>query len=99
VHFWDLADQYGTHPHARLALKSIKRDQVTILTKTHATSEAEDEAFQFALARDVLDYSRLAPKTSENSARWPSPPGATLSPPPIDLARSARVSACSSRAR
>src|SRR6266481_9715741 len=41
VHFWDLADQYGTHPYAKRALSGmVKRDQVTILTKTHATTEA-----------------------------------------------------------
>jgi aryl-alcohol dehydrogenase-like predicted oxidoreductase len=39
--FWDVADQYGTHPHVKLALKTVKRDRVAIMTKTHANTEAE----------------------------------------------------------
>src|SRR3954451_20977160 len=31
VTFWDCADQYGTHPHVRLALKKAPREKVTIL--------------------------------------------------------------------
>ncbi len=72
VHFWDLADQYGTHPHAKLALKSIKRDQVTILTKTHATSEAEMRAdldrFRQELGTDYLDIVLLH---NMQSPTWP----------------------------
>jgi len=72
VHFWDLADQYGTHPHARLALQSIKRDQVTILTKTHATSEAEMRAdldrFRRELGTDYLDIVLLH---NMQSPTWP----------------------------
>lgn len=41
VTFWDLADQYGSHPNAKLALKTVPRDKVVILTKTHASTEAE----------------------------------------------------------
>ena len=41
VHFWDLADQYGSHPHAKRALATVKRDGVVILTKTHASTEKE----------------------------------------------------------
>ena len=41
VGFWDLADQYGSHPNAKLALKTVQRDKVVILTKTHASTEAE----------------------------------------------------------
>ena len=40
LRFWDLADQYGSHPHAKLALQTVKRDQVVILSKTHASNEA-----------------------------------------------------------
>ena len=72
VHFWDLADQYGTHPHAKLALQSIKRDQVTILTKTHATSEAEMRAdldrFRRELGTDYLDIVLLH---NMQSPAWP----------------------------
>jgi 1-deoxyxylulose-5-phosphate synthase len=44
LRFWDLADQYGSHPHARMALKTVKRDNVVILTKTHASTEDEMRA-------------------------------------------------------
>jgi aryl-alcohol dehydrogenase-like predicted oxidoreductase len=36
INFWDTADQYGSHPHVREALKSVDREQVVILTKTNA---------------------------------------------------------------
>jgi aryl-alcohol dehydrogenase-like predicted oxidoreductase len=59
LNFWDLADQYGSHPHARLALSSLKRDQVVILTKTHARTEAEMRAdldrFRRELGTDMID--------------------------------------------
>ena len=59
VTFWDSADQYGSHPHLRAALKSIPRDKVTILTKTHASTEAEAKAdldrFRKELNTDYLD--------------------------------------------
>jgi aryl-alcohol dehydrogenase-like predicted oxidoreductase len=57
--FWDLADQYGSHPHAKLALASVPREKVTILTKTHATTEAEMRAdldrFRKEIGTDYLD--------------------------------------------
>lgn len=59
VTFWDCADQYGTHPHAKAALKYVKRENVTILTKTHANTEAEMRAdldrFRRELGTDYLD--------------------------------------------
>ncbi len=61
VTFWDAADQYGSHPHLREALKSggIPREKVTILTKTRATTEAEARAdldrFRRELGTDYLD--------------------------------------------
>src|SRR5579872_3322836 len=53
VTFWDSADQYGTHPNVKLALKGIPREKVTILTKTHASTEREMRADldRFQLAR------------------------------------------------
>ena len=50
LHFWDLADQYGSHPHAKLALQTVQRDKVVILSKTHASTEQE--------MRDDLDRFR-----------------------------------------
>ncbi|MFW6289669.1 MAG: aldo/keto reductase [Mariniphaga sp.] len=36
VYFWESADQYGTHPHLKEALKKVDRENVVLLTKTHA---------------------------------------------------------------
>jgi aryl-alcohol dehydrogenase-like predicted oxidoreductase len=56
---WDLADQYGSHPHAKEALRSVSRDRVVILTKTHASTEAEMRAdldrFRKEIGTDTLD--------------------------------------------
>ena len=59
VTFWDTADQYGSHPHVREALKGVSREKVTILSKTHASTEAEMKAdldrFRRELNTDYLD--------------------------------------------
>ncbi len=34
IRFWDSADQYGSHPHMKEALKSLDRQSVTITSKT-----------------------------------------------------------------
>jgi aryl-alcohol dehydrogenase-like predicted oxidoreductase len=44
LNFWDLADSYGSHPHAKEALKTVKRDRVVIMTKTSANTEEEMRA-------------------------------------------------------
>jgi aryl-alcohol dehydrogenase-like predicted oxidoreductase len=59
VTFWDSADQYGTHPHLKLALQGLPREKVTILTKTHASTEREMRAdldrFRKELGTDYID--------------------------------------------
>jgi len=59
VTLWDSADQYGTHPHVKEALKRTKRDRVAILTKTHASTEREMRAdldrFRRELGTDYID--------------------------------------------
>jgi len=59
VTFWDSADQYGTHPHLKAALKRVPRQRVTILSKTHASTEAEMRAdldrFRHELGTDYID--------------------------------------------
>lgn len=59
VTFWDTADQYGSHPHVREALKGVPREKVTILSKTHASTEAEMKSdldrFRRELNTDYLD--------------------------------------------
>ena len=59
VTFWDTADQYGSHPHVREALKTVKRENVAILTKTHASTEkemwADLDRFRKELGTDYID--------------------------------------------
>lgn len=59
ITFWDTADQYGSHPHIREALKKTPREKVTLLTKTHASTEAEMRAdldrFRKELNTDYFD--------------------------------------------
>lgn len=51
--FWDLADGYGSHPHARMALQTVARDSVVILTKTRASTEAEMRADLDRFRREI----------------------------------------------
>jgi aryl-alcohol dehydrogenase-like predicted oxidoreductase len=59
VTLWDSADQYGTHPHLKEALKRVPREKIAVLTKTHASTEAEMKAdldrFRRELGVDRLD--------------------------------------------
>ncbi len=59
VTFFDSADQYGTHPHIREALKRVPREKVTLLTKTHASTEkdmrADLDRFRRELGTDYID--------------------------------------------
>jgi aryl-alcohol dehydrogenase-like predicted oxidoreductase len=59
INFWDSADQYGSHPHLRAALKSVPREKVVILSKTHASTEKEMRAdldrFRRELGTDYID--------------------------------------------
>jgi aryl-alcohol dehydrogenase-like predicted oxidoreductase len=59
ITFWDSADQYGTHPHLKEALKSVPRDRVTILSKTHASTDKEMKAdldrFRREIGTDYID--------------------------------------------
>lgn len=70
--FWDSADQYGTHPHLKEALKRVPREKIVILTKTHASTEKEMNAdldrFRKELGTDYLDIMLLHCMTDSN---WP----------------------------
>ena len=72
IFFWDSADQYGTHPHLKEALKYVPREKVVILTKTHATTEEEMKAdldrFRQEIGTDYLDIVLLHFMTQDN---WP----------------------------
>jgi predicted aldo/keto reductase-like oxidoreductase len=73
VIFWDSADQYGTHPNLKEALKSIPREKVVIMSKTRASTEEEMTAdldrFRKEIGTDYIDILLLHCMTSEN---WPS---------------------------
>lgn len=73
INFWDSADQYGTHPHLKEALKYVPREKVVILTKTHATTEQEMkndlDRFRLELGTDYLDMCLLHFMTDPE---WPT---------------------------
>ncbi len=59
INFWDTADQYGSHPHVKEALKKVDRDQVVILTKTNSKTykdvKKDLERFKGELGTDHFD--------------------------------------------
>jgi aryl-alcohol dehydrogenase-like predicted oxidoreductase len=59
ITFWDLADQYGSHPHAAAALRRVGRENVILTTKTVSRTPAEIhqdlDRFRRELATDTLD--------------------------------------------
>jgi 1-deoxyxylulose-5-phosphate synthase len=59
VTFFDSADQYGTHPYVREALKGLPREKVAVLSKTHASTAAEMRAdldrFRRELGTEYID--------------------------------------------
>ncbi|HUU29008.1 MAG TPA: aldo/keto reductase [archaeon] len=70
ITFWDMADNYGSHPLYREALKYIPRDKVVILTKSF-TRDAEGmqkdiERFRVELGSDMLDILLLHCLTDDN---------------------------------
>ncbi len=72
ITFWDSADQYGTHPHVREGLKRVPREKVTILSKTHASTEKEMredlDRFRRELNTDYIDILLLH---CMMDAQWP----------------------------
>ncbi|SHJ06872.1 Aldo/keto reductase family protein [Tangfeifania diversioriginum] len=71
VFFWESADQYGTHPHLKEALKAVDREKVVLLTKTHARTEKEMKAdldrFRKEMGTDYIDMVLLHALTNP---RW-----------------------------
>jgi len=72
VFFWDSADQYGSHPHLKEALKYVPREKIVILSKTHATTEQEMkddlDRFRQELGTDYIDILLLHCMMENN---WP----------------------------
>ena len=72
ITFWDSADQYGTHPHVKEALNSVPRDKVTILSKTHASTEKEMRADLDRFRREIgTDYIDILLLHCMLDADWP----------------------------
>ncbi len=59
VFFWESADQYGTHPHLKEALKVIDRGKVVLMTKTHAQTaeqmKADLDRYRKEIGTDYID--------------------------------------------
>ncbi len=71
VYFWESADQYGTHPHMKEALKSVDREKVVLLTKTHAKTEAEMKADLDRYRREIgTDYIEIVLLHALTNPRW-----------------------------
>lgn len=73
VTFWDSADQYGSHPHLRAGLKSgVQREKLTILSKTHASTEAEMRADLDRFRKEIgTDYIDIVLLHCMMDADWP----------------------------
>jgi len=73
INFWDSADEYGSHPHLKEALRSVKRDKVTILTKTHARTAKEMKSdldrFRKEIGTEYIDILLLHCLTDPD---WPA---------------------------
>lgn len=72
ITLWDSADQYGSHPHLKMALQNVDREKVQILTKTHAHTAKEMQAdldrFRKELGTDYIDILLLHMMQDRN---WP----------------------------
>jgi aryl-alcohol dehydrogenase-like predicted oxidoreductase len=70
LRFFDLADSYGSHPHAAAALKRVPRDKITILTKSWSRDangmRADLDRFRKELGTDHLDIVLMHCLTEEN---------------------------------
>jgi len=59
LRFFDAADSYGSHPHVAEALKHVRRDKVTVLTKSWARDaagmRADLDRFRRELGTEYLD--------------------------------------------
>jgi aryl-alcohol dehydrogenase-like predicted oxidoreductase len=59
INFFETADQYGSHPHIREALKKLEREKLVILTKTNSKTYADVkkdlDRFKQELGTDYLD--------------------------------------------
>ncbi len=70
--FWDSADNYGSHPHLKEALKQIPRENVVILSKTLSSTTEEMkkdlDRFRKEIGTDYIDIMLLHCMMRSN---WP----------------------------
>jgi len=74
INFFETADQYGSHPHIREAMKTLDREKLVILTKTNSKTykdvKSDLERFKKELGTDYFDIVLLHavtdPKWNEN---------------------------------
>ena len=70
VTFFDLADAYGSHPHAAAALKRLPRDKVTVMTKSWSRDadgmRADLDRFRKELGTDYIDVFLMHCLTEQN---------------------------------
>ena len=72
ITFWDLADQYGSHPHAARALSKLDRETVVLTTKTCAKSAAKAEKDIDRFLRELrTDYLDIVLMHCLTRADWP----------------------------
>lgn len=59
INFFETADQYGSHPHLKEAMKKIDREKLVLLTKTNSTTyknvKSDLERFKNELGTDYFD--------------------------------------------
>ncbi|KPL15973.1 MAG: aldo/keto reductase [Bacteroides sp. SM1_62] len=59
INFWETADQYGSHPHIKEAMKKIEREKLVLLTKTNSTTykdiRSDLDRFKNELGTDYFD--------------------------------------------
>jgi len=73
VTFWDTADQYGSHPHVRDALRRLDRASVTVMTKTTASHyQAAADAIPRFLRELGTDYLDIVLLHCMSAADWPT---------------------------
>lgn len=70
IFLWDTADSYGTHDAIKVALKTVPRDKVTILTKTDAwtpeKTKADIDRFRQEMGTDYIDILLLHTRMQSN---------------------------------
>ena len=70
--FWDSADQYGSHPHLKEALRNVQREKVAIMTKTHAKTAGQMRQDLDRYRREIgTDYIDIVLLHAMRDPNWP----------------------------